>query len=261
MELRSLGSTDVQVSPLGLGTTKLGRNQQVKYPHAFAIPEDRAVRELLALTHDLGINLIDTAPAYGNSEERLGKLLPGPRQDWVIATKVGEIFQQGRSHFDFSEKATRQSVENSLRHLQTDYLDLVLIHSNGEDLRILQEEAVLETLRSLQQKGLIRAIGMSSKTVEGGLRVVETCDLVMVTYNLEHKDELPVLQAAQDQHKGVLIKKGLMSGHVKGEEGVRQAMSFVFAQSCVSSMVVGTINPAHLSANVAMLQKVLAQSG
>ncbi len=261
MELRSLGSTDVQVSPLGLGTTKLGRNQQVKYPHAFAIPEDKAVRELLALTRDLGINLIDTAPAYGNSEERLGKLLPGPRQDWVIVTKVGEIFKQGKSHFDFSEKATRQSIENSLRHLQTDYLDLVLIHSNGEDMRILQEEAVLDTLRSLQQKGLIRAVGMSSKTVEGGLRVVETCDVVMVTYNLEHNDELPVLQAAQDQHKGVLIKKGLMSGHVKGEEGVRQAMSFVFAQPCVSSMVVGTINPAHLSANVVMLQKVLAQPG
>ena len=182
MELRSLGSTDVQVSPLGLGTTKLGRNQQVKYPHAFAIPEDKAVRELLALTRDLGINLIDTAPAYGNSEERLGKLLPGPRQDWVIVTKVGEIFKQGKSHFDFSEKATRQSIENSLRHLQTDYLDLVLIHSNGEDMRILQEEAVLDTLRSLQQKGLIRAVGMSSKTVEGGLRVVETCDVVMVTY-------------------------------------------------------------------------------
>ena len=75
MELRHLGNTGIKVSPLGLGTVKLGRNQQVKYPHGFTLPDDKTVKELLALTWDLGINLIDTAPAYGNSEERLGALL------------------------------------------------------------------------------------------------------------------------------------------------------------------------------------------
>ena len=81
MELRPLGSTGIKVSPLGLGTVKLGRDQQVKYPSSFRIPDDDAVRDLFALTRELGINLVDTAPAYGNSEQRLGKLLPGFRAE------------------------------------------------------------------------------------------------------------------------------------------------------------------------------------
>jgi aryl-alcohol dehydrogenase-like predicted oxidoreductase len=258
MDLRPLGSSGIEVSPLGLGSVKFGRNQQVKYPAGFEIPDDVAVSHLLSLAADLGINMIDTAPAYGTSEERLGQLLPGNRQDWVIVTKVGEIFEQGVSRFDFSAAHTRASVERSLRRLRTDYLDVVLIHSHGDDLAILQQEPVLETLQALKLEGKLRAIGMSSKTVEGGLRVVERCDLVMATCNLDYNEELPVLQAAEEQGKGVLIKKGLMSGHVAGEEGVRRSMEFVFSQPGVSSMIVGTINPDHLTANVRVLEEVLS---
>jgi len=78
----------MQVSPLGLGTVKFGRNQQVKYPTAFELPDDKQVLNILALARDLGINLLDTAPAYGLSQQRLGKLLSG-RQDWIIVSKVG----------------------------------------------------------------------------------------------------------------------------------------------------------------------------
>ncbi len=258
MELRPLGSTAIRVSPLGLGSVKFGRNQQVKYPAGFEIPDDAAVSRLLSLAGDLGINLIDTAPAYGTSEERLGRLLPGSRQDWVIVTKVGEIFEEGRSRFDFSAAHTRASVERSLRRLRTDYLDVVLIHSHGDDLEILQREEVLETLRELKREGKLRAIGMSSKTVAGGVQVVEQCDLVMATCNLDYNEELPVLQAAAERGKGVLIKKGLMSGHVAGEEGVRRSMEFVFAQPGVSSMIVGTINPDHLISNVRLVEEVLS---
>lgn len=68
---RPLGDTGLAVSPLGLGTVKFGRDQGVKYPSGFTIPDDREAADLLALARDLGINLIDTAPAYGRSEERL----------------------------------------------------------------------------------------------------------------------------------------------------------------------------------------------
>ncbi len=258
MDLRPLGSTGIEVSPLGLGSVKFGRNQQVKYPAGFQIPDDAEVSRLLALAAELGINLIDTAPAYGTSEERLGQLLPGSRQQWVIVTKVGEIFEDGVSRFDFSADHTRASVERSLRRLRTDYLDVVLIHSHGDDLAILEREPVLETLQDLKREGKVRAIGMSSKTVEGGLLVVERCDLVMATCNLDYNAELPVLQAAAEQGKGVLIKKGLMSGHVAGEEGVRRSMQFVFSQPGVSSMIVGTINPDHLISNVRLLESVLS---
>ena len=73
--LRPLGTTGLQVSAIGFGTVKLGRNQQVKYPSGFALPDDARVEALLQIARDAGVNLLDTAPAYGSSEERLGKLL------------------------------------------------------------------------------------------------------------------------------------------------------------------------------------------
>ncbi|MGB5396509.1 MAG: aldo/keto reductase, partial [Gammaproteobacteria bacterium] len=93
---RALGSSGIDVSVLGLGTVKIGRNQQVKYPQGFELPDDHRVIELFELAQALGINFIDTAPAYGTSEARLGKLLP-ERHNWVLMTKVGEIFEQGTS--------------------------------------------------------------------------------------------------------------------------------------------------------------------
>lgn len=256
MKLRPLGSTGIEVSPLGLGTVKFGRNQQVKYPSAFDLPDDRQVRDILSLTRELGINLIDTAPAYGISQQRLGQLLTS-RHEWVIVSKVGEIFD-GQSHFDFSFDYTIASVEQTLRTLKTDYLDVVLIHSDGDDLRILNEEGVFDALESLKERGLIRSHGMSSKTVEGGLQVVRQMDVVMATCNLSYNDELPVLQAAADENKGVLIKKGLQSGHVGGQHDVKDAMRFVFDQPGVSSMIVGTINPRHLRSNVEDINAVLS---
>lgn len=258
MLLRPLGQTGINVSPLGLGTVKFGRNQQVKYPSTFDLPDDKQVDDLLALTAELGINLLDTAPAYGLSQQRLGKLLPGPRDQWVIVSKVGEIFENGESSFDFSFDYTVKTVENSLRQLKTDYLDVVLIHSDGDDLRILHEEGALDALEELKQRGLIRAHGMSSKTIEGGLEVVERMDVVMATCNLSYNDELPVLQAAEKSSRGVLIKKGLQSGHVNGAAGVQQSMEFVFSQPGVSSMIVGTINQEHLRSNVDAVLSVLS---
>jgi aryl-alcohol dehydrogenase-like predicted oxidoreductase len=257
MKLRQLGQTGIEVSPLGLGTVKIGRNQQVKYPRGFEIPDDAAVERLLWLARDLGINLIDTAPAYGSSQERLGKLLPGPREQWVIVSKVGEIFEKGRSRFDFSHAHTLASVHSSLEALRTDYLDCVLIHSDGDDLRILREEGVVDALELLKEKGLIRSHGISSKTVEGGLEAVRRLDVVMATANLEYDEERPVFEAAAEAGKGVLVKKGLQSGHVPGPEGVRAAMRHVFSLPGVSSMIVGTINPDHLRQNVEMAESLL----
>jgi aryl-alcohol dehydrogenase-like predicted oxidoreductase len=243
-----------------LGTVKFGRTQGVKYPHPFALPGDREILDLLALARDLGINLLDTAPAYGVSEERLGKLLGGQRQHWVIVTKAGETFEGGESHFDFSGAAIRASVERSLRRLGTDYLDAVLIHSDGRDRRILEDTDALSTLADLRAAGRIRAVGMSTKTVEGGLLAVERCDLVMVTCNPLCQEELPVIRAAHRAARGVLIKKGLLSGHlhrIGGEDPVVASLDFIFQQAGVASVVTGTIDPAHLRANAAALARVL----
>lgn len=243
--LRTLPGTDIAVSALGLGTVKIGRDHSVKYPAPFTIPDDDEVRNLLAHARELGINLLDTAPAYGNSEERLGRLLAN-RQDWVIATKTGEEFAGGVSSFDFSAAHTRASIERSLKRLNTDYLDIVLIHSDGNDEDILRNSGCVDALRDYQQRGLVRAIGMSTKTVAGGILAASLLDIVMITWNLEQRDEA-VLAQARELGKGVLVKKGLMSGHAGP---VEESMKLLFGTEGISAVIVGTINPRHLEENV-----------
>ena len=260
IEKRSLGSTGIEVSALGLGTVKFGRNEQVKYPQDFKIPDDESVLRILELAWSLGINFIDTAPAYGSSEERLGKLLP-QCHDWIVETKVGEIFENGESRFDFSAEYTRKSVENSLRKMRRDYLDVVLVHSSGDDMAIIHQTDALSELNDLKNKGLIRAFGMSSKTVEGGLWVVDHCDVVMATCNLEYNEEQSVLDKAKELNKGVVVKKGLLSGYAgvaKEGNGIERSFEHVLTQPAVSSMIVGTINEKHLSDNVEIAQQFSA---
>jgi len=255
---RQMGSTGIEVSVLGLGTVKIGRDQEVKYPSGFTIPNDNEVRNLLSLTQELGINFIDTAPAYGNSEERLGHLMTNPN-DWVIMTKVGEIFEKGQSHFDFSAKHTRMSVERSLKRLKRESLDMVLVHSNGDDMNIINNEGALEELSRLKEKGLIQSYGMSTKTVEGGMWVVENTDIVMATLNLSDDHDLGVIARAAELNKGVVIKKGLQSGHADksaGGGGVEKAFEYIFSHQGVSSVIVGTINETHLKDNVNIVNRV-----
>lgn len=258
LQKRRLGSTDLYLSILGLGTVKLGRDQQVKYPTGFKIPEDKEVQNLFAMCQDLGINFIDTAPAYGNSEERLGKLLPN-KNDWMIMTKVGEAFENGESSFDFSAETTRKSIEKSLRLLKRDYVDMVLVHSDGNDMNIINNEGALPELDKMKQEGLIRSYGMSTKTTEGGLWVVENCDVVMATCNTSDDHDLPVIARAKELNKGVVVKKGLQSGHADksaGGSGVEAAFKHVFNQQGVTSMIVGTINQQHLRDNVHIVNDV-----
>ena len=255
---RLLGSTGIDVSCLGLGTVKFGRNEGVKYPTDFALPDDRSVQSILQQCAERGMNLLDTAPAYGNSEKRLGQLLEN-RQQWVICSKVGEEFSKGESHYDFSAGHTRKSIERSLKRLRTDYLDIVLVHSDGSDEAIIHHSDCLETLQRAREDGLIRAYGMSTKTVAGGLLTVVHADIVMVTLNPGATDDLVVIEAAHKQGKGVLIKKALNSGHVLSgqsdatqppQDPVQNSLDFIFANAGVTSVIIGSITPKHLQHNI-----------
>jgi len=261
METRPLYPGGPDVSVLGLGTVKLGRREGVKYPHDFEIPDDAHAGALIARAHGLGINLIDTAPAYGTSEERLGRLLEGQREKWVIVTKAGETFENGESTFDFSPGAIRASVGRSLERLRTDFIDAAILHSDGNDLEIIDRSGALESLVELRDKGRIGAVGVSTKTVEGGLRAVDRLvelgndGVVMVTYNLAHREEGVVIDRAHEKGVGVLIKKGLQSGYVVSDvrtsiDPIAESMRCVLGKHGVSSMVVGTINTDHLESNV-----------
>ncbi len=256
--MRPLGDTGLTVSALGLGTVKIGRNQSVKYPSGFELPDDKAVRELLALAKDLGINLLDTAPAYGSSEERLGQLLT-QRKDWVLVSKVGEEFENGQSHFDFTPEHVQLSVARSLKRLNTDYLDAVLVHSDGNDMEIINRFGTLDALAELKQQGVIRAFGFSGKTVEGGLAALEKSDIAMVTANLGYRDEQSVIDYAAEHNKGILIKKAFASGHLPDgmDDPVQMTFDTLLGIQGVTSIIAGTINPAHLKSNADKARRAL----
>jgi len=249
LQYRPLGNTGMTVSLLGLGTVKLGRDQQVRYPHAFRIPDDAEAAALLDCATELGINLLDTAPAYGTSEARLGRLLRGRRSRWLVCTKVGEIFEDGRSRYDFSPEHVRRSVERSLERLASDYLDIVLIHSDGHDREILTQLGTLQALQELKRAGLVRAVGISHKSADGAACAIEVgCDVIMAVLNPDERAEASVIARAGVAGCGVLIKKALASGHA-----APQSLQFVAAQPGVSSIIVGTIDPRHLKENAALL--------
>ena len=254
-----LANTGIEVSCVGFGTVKFGRNEGVKYPESFELPNENQMTGLLDLAQELGINLLDTAPAYGDSEERLGKILKGRRHEWVICTKAGEEFVNGESFYEFSKDKIRKSIERSLQRLKTDYLDIVLIHSNGEDEKIIKEDHVFETLADMKKEGLIRAYGMSTKTVAGGILAVDQSDVVMVTYNPQSVEERPVIQHAKEKNKGIFIKKAFASGHLvaSNEDAVLEALKFIFAEPGVTSVILGTLNPWHLIHNVKCAEQVI----
>lgn len=249
-------------SKISLGTVKFGRNQGVKYPKSFEIPQLAQLADLLDLAQDLGINLIDTAPAYGDSEAKLGKLLAGKRDKWLLSTKVGEQFSGGISKFDFSESAVVSSVHQSLQRLNTDYLDCVLVHSDGNDLEIINQYGVLDVLANLKQEGLIRYVGMSTKTYAGTTKVLEQADGVMIEYNLAQDaataaQQRELIDLAKQTNKFVFIKKAFNSGKLTTSGNIEDVFKLIYGEAGVTSTIVGSINPEHLKQNVAVCQAVI----
>ncbi len=257
MVRRPLGRTGLSVSPIGFGAFKIGRNQKTKYPDHYALPDADAVAALLHGVLDLGINYIDTAPAYGLSEQRIGDAIGGRRDEFVLSTKVGEIFEDGRSRYDFSREAVRASVQRSLYRLRTDVLDIVFVHAPADDVRVLRETPVVETLLELRDRGLVRFVGLSGKTVEAERLALDWADVLMVEYHARDASHAPVLDQAHNQGVGVVVKKGLASGHLPAAE----AIPFVLSHPAVASLVVGSLSLEHMRANLQRAEAALAAAG
>ncbi len=247
LPLRPLGRTGLAISPIGFGAFKIGRNEKTKYADAYELPSDAQVAELLSGLLACGINYIDTAPAYGISEERIGQALASRRAEFVLATKVGETFEAGTSSYDFSGPAIRQSVERSLRRLQTDVIDVLLLHSDGRDAWIQTETDAVATLQDLKRQGLARAIGLSGKTVDGARQALGWADVLMVEYHLRDRSHEPVITEAAARGVGVVVKKGLASGALPADEAIR----FVLSNRHVASLVIGGLSLEHFRANLA----------
>lgn len=160
VEKVQLGKTDLYVNPIGLGTNAVGGHNL--YPNLSEETGKQVVRTAL----ENGVNFLDTAFIYGpeRSEELIGEVLKEfRREDTVIATKGAHKFVGDKIEIDNSPAFLRQSVEDSLRRLQTDYIDLFYIHYPDESTP--KYEAVGE-LKKLKDEGKIRAIGVSNFSIE-----------------------------------------------------------------------------------------------
>jgi aryl-alcohol dehydrogenase (NADP+) len=155
VQYRTLGRTGIKVSPYALGTlmfaTAMGND-----------PADSA--RIIHKAIDAGINVVDTADAYGDSEEVVGKALQGRRDDVVLATKFGRPTGQDPNHRGASRRWIVTAVENSLRRLQTDHIDLYQLHRPDPDTDI---EETLSALTDLVRSGKVRAIGASQTPATG----------------------------------------------------------------------------------------------
>ena len=245
VELCSIGQTGLMVPPLGFGAFKIGRNQGIKYPQPYDLPDDAAVAQLLDSVIDLGCTLIDTAPAYGLSEERIGRAIGARRSEIVLSTKVGESFADGQSTFDFSRAGVEASLQRSLKRLRTDVLDIVFIHSNGDDDHILTQTDTVAVLQEWKARGAIRAIGLSGKTLQGARQAMSWADALMVEYHLDDTSHAEVMAEAARRNIAVFVKKGLASGRLPADEAIR----FVLSNPAVTTLILGGLNFVHFQHN------------
>ena len=208
MEYRRLGQTDLDLSLIGFGSATLG--------NVFGNIDPAGAIRAVHLAVDSGINFFDSSPYYGItlSETRLGEALAGRRERVVLATKCGRY---GFDQFDFSAKRVTASIDESLRRLQTDYIDLFQVHDVefGDVEQILHE--TLPALRQMQKQGKARYIGITGYPPKLLRRMAETTPvdsiLTYCHYNLINTDMDGVLAGfAKERGIGLINASGLCMG-------------------------------------------------
>jgi aryl-alcohol dehydrogenase-like predicted oxidoreductase len=216
MIYRRLGKTELNVSVVGVGTWQLGGEWGKTY-------EQKEVDQMMARAKELGINLIDTAECYGDhtSERLVGNAVKHDRKDWIIATKFGHKFHKNferTTHFD--PPSVQKQLEESLKSLQTDYIDLYQFHSgSNEDF---DNPDLWEMLAKQVEAGKIRAVGLSITNANPPLQVQKMSgygiSALQVIYNrLSREPELEIFPTCQREDIGVLTRVPLASGFLSGK--------------------------------------------
>jgi aryl-alcohol dehydrogenase-like predicted oxidoreductase len=287
----TLGRTGLEVTALGYGAMELrgagsGRGR--------AIDDDRAA-EVLNAVLDAGINYIDTSPDYGLSEERIGNAISHRRDEYFLASKCGcPVDQpepgpgQRREHV-FTRANIRAGVEQSLRRMKTDHLDLVQFHISPSRETLEQNESV-EELRSLRDEGKTRFIGMSGTLPNLTDHIaMGVFDAFQIPYSAVEREHESSISDAARAGAGTVIRGGVARGIPASErsalerlpDGFRERfeqrldtfeqanlddlldgmsrmefmLRFTLSHPDLHTTIVGTANPDHLAANVAAAEK------
>jgi aryl-alcohol dehydrogenase-like predicted oxidoreductase len=287
IETRALGRTKADVTILGYGAMELRglpRGPEV---------DDDAAGKLLNAVLDGGINLIDTSPDYGASEELIGRFVSHRRDEFFLASKCGcliDIPADATPPYphDYSPANVRADVEQSLRRLRTDRLDLVQVHMSPSKAQ-LEENRTVETLRELQAEGKVRFIGMSGILPHLADHIaMDVFDVFQIPYSAVQRDHEDLITDAVEHGAGTLIRGGAARGAPSEEKnwstgplsqsagaGQRNwetagledllpesglskmefTLRFTLSHPGLSSTIVGTSSPAHLLDNIKVAEK------
>ncbi|MCL4267236.1 MAG: aldo/keto reductase [Anaerolineae bacterium] len=211
MKLRPLGDTGLNVSEIGLGAWQLANPD-------WGLHDTAVAHQIIHASLDAGCNFFDTAPGYGHgrSEELLGQALKSVRQDVIICTKFSHYGASGERDFDVAHM--RPTLEGSLRRLQTDYIDVLLLHNPPRDLMDGRTAPQYAELEKLKAEGKIRAYGVSLDWREEVELAVQTTQsqALEVMYNAFYQEPAPAFPLAQANGVGLIVKVPLDSGWLSG---------------------------------------------
>ena len=213
MRYKKFIKNSIKVSEIGLGAWQLGQNSGWKQ-----LTEMEAIK-LVHKSLDLGINFFDTAPnyGYGTAEERLGKALKSQdRSKIVINSKFGHT---DTGTLNFSSDYIRKSLEGSLKRLQVDYLDSLIMHNPPSGYFNGIKNDHYEILDRLIEEGKIRAYGASLDTYEDMKLLLDTTNskVIEVFFNILHQDTRRGFEEAQHKEVGIIVKIPLDSGWLTGK--------------------------------------------
>jgi aryl-alcohol dehydrogenase-like predicted oxidoreductase len=273
---RQLGRTGLQVTTLGYGSMELRGA-----PRARETTEAQAETILNAVL-DAGINFIDTSIDYGVSEDRIGRYISHRRSEYYLASKCGclvgapAVRGQTSPHV-FTRDNILAGVEQSLRRMKTDYLDLVQFHISPSK-QTLEENGALDAVLQLRDAGKVRFIGMSGTLPHLKDHIaMGVFDVFQIPYSAMEREHETIISAASEAGSGIIIRGGAAKGAPsEGKQSGLQwqrwqaaklqdllgdmtsmefILRFTFSNPDLDTTIVGTANPAHLQDNVAMLER------
>lgn len=216
MKYRTLGKTGMNVSVIGLGTWQFGGEWGKTY-------KQEEVDAIFSKAREVGMNLIDTAECYGDhlSEQLIGEAIKTDREQWVLATKFGHQFHgfYDRTHHYKPEEVLKQ-LDDSLRALQTDYIDLYQFHSGGDEF--FDNDDLWTMLDKQVEAGKIRHLGTSIAKNDNVFQVEKSVEFqsesIQVVYNrLDRTPEDEVFPVCEENNLGVMARVPLASGFLSGK--------------------------------------------
>lgn len=217
MNYRQLGDTGIRVSEIGFGGWGIGGTPMDA--KAYGPTDDNESRNALYKALELGITFYDTAAlyGYGHSEKLIGEVIKGTRQRVIISSKVG--YKNFKGDQDFSPAYIRESLERSLKRLQTDYIDVYQLHD--PPLELLESDAsILETMESLKREGKIRAVGISVRSPDDSMSAIKlfSFETIQVNFNLVDMRalEFGLFDRCEKQGIGIIIRTPLCFGFLTG---------------------------------------------